>query len=68
MIVSICNDPLEVQQAKEALDTSCWGVIIMQDSEDWHVLREAIDLAYCSYSEAEDNMQDKFREILYALL
>ena len=45
MIVSNCDNGLEVQAAKRALDTTCFGVIVMQSSEDWLIIREALNYA-----------------------
>lgn len=45
MIVINCDNPSEIEQAKEALNTSCFGLIIMQEAEEWSLIRDSLEYA-----------------------
>lgn len=65
MIVSNCDEREEVQTAKEALDTKCFGVIIMQSSEDWLIIREAL---YYAMRSVDNRFCGEMKEIWNKLL
>lgn len=66
MIVINCDNLVEIEQAKQALDNQKYGLIIMEEVEEWSLIRTALE--YASDFMDEDDAKEKLYQVWQKLL
>lgn len=61
MIVINCDNVEEIEQAKKALDDRKFGLILMENAEEWSLIRTALEFAW-RYMYGDDE-----KEILHSV-